>query len=129
MVITYFDADCASNVDDWTSTTAYVIFLGGNPISWSTRKQQVVAHSSTKAEYHALVATASELGWLSSLFHELCLSLSQPPRILYDNVGATQLSLNSIHHSRMKHIAVDLHFVWDYVAKGLLTVSHVSSHD
>ena len=32
-------------------------------------------------------------------------------------------------HSRMKHIAIDLHFVRDYVNKGLLDVRHVSTHD
>jgi len=34
----FSDADWAGNLDDQTSTTAYVIFLGGNPISWSSRK-------------------------------------------------------------------------------------------
>ncbi|KAG2680285.1 hypothetical protein I3760_11G092600 [Carya illinoinensis] len=29
----------------------------------------------------------------------------------------------------MKHIAIDLHFVRDYVSKGLLNVAHVSTHD
>lgn len=29
----------------------------------------------------------------------------------------------------MKHIAIDLHFVRDHVNKGLLQVSHVSTHD
>ena len=32
-------------------------------------------------------------------------------------------------HSRMKHIAIDLHFVRDLVKKGVLNVSHVSTHD
>jgi hypothetical protein len=44
-------------------------------------------------------------------------------------VGATQLSHNPVHHSRMKHIVIDLYFVRDYVTKGLLQVHHVSSHD
>jgi hypothetical protein len=29
----------------------------------------------------------------------------------------------------MKHIAIDLHFVCDLVSKGMLHVSHVSTHD
>jgi hypothetical protein len=29
----------------------------------------------------------------------------------------------------MKHIAIDLHFVRDYVVKGFLQVHHASSHD
>jgi hypothetical protein len=32
-------------------------------------------------------------------------------------------------HSRIKHIVIDLHFVHDLVSKGVLEVSHVSTHD
>ncbi|KAL9399575.1 hypothetical protein Peur_008536 [Populus x canadensis] len=31
----FVDVDWAGNVDDKTSTSAYVIFLGANPFSWS----------------------------------------------------------------------------------------------
>lgn len=125
----YSDADWAGNFDDRSSTTAYLIFLGNNLISWSTRKQRAIARSSTEAEYRALAATTSEIAWLTSLLSELHLPLSKPPLILCDNIGATQLSLNPVMHSRMKHIAIDLHFVRDYVNKGLLDVRHVSTHD
>uniref|UniRef100_A0A2N9GCF6 Integrase catalytic domain-containing protein n=1 Tax=Fagus sylvatica TaxID=28930 RepID=A0A2N9GCF6_FAGSY len=125
----YSDADWAGNFDDRSSTTAYLIFLGNNLISWSTRKQRAIARSSTEAEYRALAATTSEIAWLTSLLSKLHLPLSKPPLILCDNIGATQLSLNPVMHSRMKHIAIDLHFVRDYVNKGLLDVRHVSTHD
>ena len=32
-------------------------------------------------------------------------------------------------HSRMKHIAIDLHFVRDFVRKGKLRVAHVHTDD
>ncbi|GKV41686.1 hypothetical protein SLEP1_g49185 [Rubroshorea leprosula] len=38
-------------------------------------------------------------------------------------------SLNPVLHSRMKHIAIVLHFVWDLVDKRILHVSDISSHD
>jgi len=51
------------------------------------------------------------------------------PLLICDNVGATQLSLNPIFHSRMKHIAIDLHFVCNFVYRGQLRVAHVHTDD
>ena len=39
----FSDADWAGDRDDRKSTTGYVIYLGGNLISWSSRKQRSVA--------------------------------------------------------------------------------------
>ena len=55
--------------------------------------------------------------------------MSQRPSIFCDNIGATQLGQNPVLHSRMKHIAIDMHFVRDLVKKGVLDVSYVSTHD
>jgi len=57
----FSDADWGGDLDDRKSTTAFIIFLGDNPISWRTRKQKVVARSSTEVEYRALATAASEL--------------------------------------------------------------------
>lgn len=66
---------------------------------------------------------------MQHLFDDLQLTLLAPPSILCDNIGATRLVLNPVLHSRMKHIAIDLHFVRDLVSKGVLSVSYVNTLD
>ena len=125
----FSDADWAGNPDDRTSTGAYVIFLGGNPIAWSSTKQRTVARSSTEAEYRAIASAAAEIEWIKSLLQELGIMLSSAPVIYSDNLGATYLCANPVFHSRMKHLAIDYHFVRDLVQNKQLRVVHVSSSD
>ena len=126
---TYSDADWAVNVDDRTSTSAYIIFLSSNPISWSSKKQRAVARSTIEAEYRELANVASETMWLSTLLKELAFPVTESPQLLCDNLGATHLSFNPVHHSRRKRIQIDLHFVRDLVHKGSLQVKHVHTQD
>lgn len=125
----FSDADWAGDTDDFVSTNAYIVYLGSNPIAWSSKKQTGVARSSTEAEYRSVANTASELRWVTSLLQELGASLPSTPTIYCDNIGATYLSANPVFHSKMKHLALDFHFVRDNVQSGALRVSHVSTRD
>ncbi|KAF5445753.1 hypothetical protein F2P56_034780 [Juglans regia] len=73
---TYIDADWASNTDTRVSTTAFIIFIGPNPISLSARKQRAVSRSSIEVEFQALATATSETVWLHSLIKELGLNLT-----------------------------------------------------
>ncbi|XP_013617128.1 PREDICTED: uncharacterized protein LOC106323577 [Brassica oleracea var. oleracea] len=125
----YSDADWTGNSDDYVSTNGYIIYIGSHPVSWTSKKQRGVARSSTEAEYRAVANTASELRWICSLLTELGIKVPTTPTVYCDNIGATYLCANPVFHSRMKHIAIDFHFVRGQIQTGVSHVVHVSTKD
>ena len=106
-----------------------LVFLGSNPISWSSKKQSIVSRSSTEAEYHALASTAAELAWLCILLNELRLFLPHSPILWCDNNSAIALASNLVFHSHTKYIEVDYHYVRGCVLCSTLGVKFIFGHD
>ncbi|WMV40073.1 hypothetical protein MTR67_033458 [Solanum verrucosum] len=128
-LVTFSDAGWISDPDDSHSQHGFALFYGGNLISWSSRKQKVVARSSTKVEYRALAFATTELIWVQQLISELYSPLIAPPIVFCDNLNAQFLSRNPVIHQRSKHIRLDYHFIREMVEDQSLVVHYVSSQN
>lgn len=128
-LVGYTDSDWAMDLDDRKSTGAYVFFLFNTPITWTTKKQPVVALSSTEAEYIALVEAAKEAIFLRQLLQDMGRTVQTPISILCDNKSTIALSKNPIAHGRSKHMDIKLHFIREVVNQGIIQVEYIPTKE
>lgn len=84
-IVGYCDADWAGDKEDRRSTTGYCTFVGGNLVTWKTKKQKVVSDSSAEAEYRAMKKLTNELVWLKGLLKCLGIEQATPMTMHCDN--------------------------------------------
>lgn len=112
------------------STTGYIFFINGTPISWTSKKQSLTAQSSTEAEYMAVAEAAKQAIWIrhflystgkGSMYH------GSPTVIYEDNQGAIKIADNPVNHPKTKHIAVRYHAIRDHISNGEISLEYLST--
>jgi hypothetical protein len=128
-IVGYCDADWAGDREDRRSTTGYCTFVGGNLVTWKSKKQKVVACSSAEAEYRAMRRLTTELMWLKMLLKDLGREITTPITMHCDNQAAIHIASNSVFHERTKHIEVDCHKVREQMQLGVILPCYTRSSD
>lgn len=122
----YCDSDYAGDVDTRRSTTGYVFTLYGGAVSWSSRRQQTVAASTTEAEYMSASAAVKEALWIRTLLTNMGL-ITGCIEIYSDSQSAIKLAKNPISSLRSKHIDVHYHFAREHVTLGDVKFTYIST--
>ncbi|KRX50952.1 Retrovirus-related Pol polyprotein from transposon TNT 1-94 [Trichinella murrelli] len=87
----HVDADWAGEKSSRKSTSGYVFQLGHGTIAWSTKRQTIVALSTTEAEYVALAEASRELLWLRQLLNDFGVQTPDATTLYEDNQGCIRL--------------------------------------
>jgi hypothetical protein len=122
----YVDADWAGDQERRKSTTGWVFTLAGGPISWSSKRQSVVALSTCEAEYMAACDAVKEAVWLKRFINDLNIGISFDTVPLHiDNDSTIKLAHNPEFHQRSKHIDIRHHYIRDCIESGDVTIKWI----
>jgi hypothetical protein len=104
------------------SISGYSFHMGIGAIMWSSKKQYIIALSSTEAEYIALTHAAKEALWLKTFIAEIHADDVKPIKINCNNQESITLSKDNKFHGRTKHVDIQYHFIFEAVAVRKVTV-------
>ena len=94
----YTDADWAGSIKDRRSIARYFTFVGGNLVTWQSKKQAVVALSSAEFEFRGMAKAVCELLWIRNLLNDLNIKHDSPIKLYCDNKAACEIAHNPIQH-------------------------------
>lgn len=125
----YVDADWGNDTNDRKSTSGFLFKVFGNTMSWSSKKQGLVAKSTSEAEYVAAAEACSEAIWISKVFDDLKLKDCHTPVPLFeDNAGCIFMATNP-ETKRSKHIDIKFHFIRDCIWTGKIVLIKVDTKE
>ncbi|KAJ0480735.1 putative RNA-directed DNA polymerase [Helianthus annuus] len=123
----FVDSDWGKCLKTRKSVTGFGIFVGGTLVSWKSKKQSVVSRSTAEAEYRAMCSATCEIMWIRNVLSELKVVCQLPVKLYCDSKSAISISQNPVFHERTKHFELDLHFLREKIAAGIIDPEKIST--
>jgi hypothetical protein len=90
-VVAYADSDFANDKVSGKSVYGYVVYVGGNAVTWKSKKAQTTATSTTIAELDAIYHCATECKWIGEFLVSLGVKSKEGFKIFCDNQSAVKV--------------------------------------
>ena len=103
--------------------------MGSGAISWASKKQPIVALSTSEAEYVAATAVACQEIWMRRMLRSLCQEQVKGTVIFCDNSSAIALSKNFVSHNKTKHIDTKFYYIRELVNNGEIVLEHCRTQE
>ena len=125
----YSDASWIDQTSDSKSTSGWIYTLAGGAISWASKKQTCIAHSTMEAEFIALAAAGKEAEWIRDLLLDIRLwDVPMPSIPMYCDSEATLSKVyNAVYNGKSRHIGLRHNYVRQLLESGTIKVVFVRS--
>ena len=111
------------------SISGYVFHMGDGAVTWSSKKQVVVALSSTKAKYTVQTHAVKELIWLHTILSELNSPFEEPITLNCNNQGAIAHVKDNKFHARTKHINICYHHICEAIKNSNINMQYIAMNE
>ena len=123
------DSDWAGDTEKGRSVYGYLVTLGGNLVSWKSKKHSATSSSSTTAELTGLYQATIEVVWMRGLLSELGYPQTKPTVVYQDNSAAIAIVKGEKDSTRLKHETVKLNVMRDYFRNGVIELVKTPTED
>lgn len=125
----YTDASWITDEKDNMSTSGWLFLLGGGAISWASKKQTCISHSTMESEFIALAAAGKEAEWIRNLLLDIKLwPKPMPPISLHcDSQATLSRAYSSTYNGKSRHISLRHEFVRQLIKDGIITIMYVKT--
>jgi hypothetical protein len=124
----YCDASYAECVLTRKSITGYVIMVDDEVVDWKSKKQAVVAQSSTEAEYISLAMLVNRLR-VTRKMREWMVGEEGTYPVYEDNQACIKMAEGDGITKRAKHIDVRYHVTREAIENGEIRLEYVKTED
>ena len=125
----YTDASWISSVGDNKSTTGWVFTLAGGAISWKSKKQTCITHSTMESEFVALASAGQEAEWLRDLLIEIHLAMENASNVSIhcDSQATLARAYSEVYNGKSRHISLRHEYVRKLIKDGIISLTYVRS--
>ncbi|KAH9725877.1 hypothetical protein KPL70_008036 [Citrus sinensis] len=126
----YSDASWVTNTRDNKSTSSWIFTIAGGAVSWASKKQTCITHSTMESEFIALAAAGKEAEWLRNLLFDIMLWPQPMPSIsLYcDSEVTLSRAYNKVYNGKSRHISLKHEYVKQLIADGVINIIYVRTN-
>jgi hypothetical protein len=124
----YTDSDWASQLHRHL-TLGYAYFLRERCVTWSSKKQPIIALLTAEAEYIAGTHSSKEACWICALMSEIDSAYEGAVPLMCDNQSVIAMTKNALYHACTKHIDIHYHYIHEQVESEHHAISYVPSEE